>query len=86
MPRQPVPELTREQRANLILEILMYLENFQSRIWDRVRPASAVAELLRAIAKNGHAHEFAASWLIQVLRKAPPLWEKIKPYYESPWL
>lgn len=83
MPRKPVPVLSKEAKAELILEILMYLENFQERIWDRQGPTSAVAELLRGIAKGSHAHAFRSTWLQQVLVKVPSLWEKVRPYYEG---
>lgn len=81
MPRIPVPEISKQARTDLILEILMYLENFQERIWDRPNPTSAVAELLRAIAKGSPAHGYGSTWLQQVLRKMPSLWERIAPYY-----
>lgn len=86
MSRVPVPALSREAKAELIFEILMYLENFQERIWNRQGPTSAVAELLRGIAKDDHAHSFRSSWLVGVLRKVPSLWEKVRLYYESPWI
>lgn len=86
MLRTPVPDLSREVRADLMFEILQYLENFQERIWDRPGPSSAVAELLRAIAKGTHAHSFSSTWLQQVLRKMPTLWERVDPYYNSPYL
>lgn len=85
MPRVPVPTLSKEAQAALIFEILMYLENFQERIWSREGPSSAVGELLRAIAKGTHARDFKSAWLQQVLKKVPVLWEKIRPYYESVW-
>lgn len=86
MPRIPVPALSREAKADLIFEILMYLENFQERIWSRQGPTSAVAELLRAVAKDSHAHSFRSTRLQAVLKKVPSLWEKVRFYYEGAWI
>jgi len=84
MPSQliPIPELSKEARANLMLEVLMYLENFQERIWARSGPTAGVADLLRAIAKGHYAESYHSTWLQQVLRKMPSLWERTRPYYE----
>lgn len=84
MPSQlvPVPELSREAKANLMMEILMYLENFPDRIWNRTTPRAGVADLLRGIAKGQHASAYNATWLKQVLKKMPDLWERVSPYFE----
>lgn len=81
MPRPPIPDLCREARCNLMMEVIQYLHPIQTRIWDHPRVTSAVAELLRAIVIGEHANSYGATWLIQVLKKMPPLWERVAVYY-----
>jgi len=81
MPRASIPETTQEARAQLIMDVLHYLHP-NDRIWDHARVTSAVAELLRAIAMGTPANFYASTWLIQALKKMPPIWERVKIYYD----
>ncbi len=81
MPQAPIPEISQEARAQLIMDILQYLDPLD-RIWDHVRVTSHVAELVRAIAMGKPANPYASTWVIQILKKMPPLWERVKIYYE----
>ncbi len=81
MPQAPIPEISQEARAQLIMDILVYLDPLD-RIWDHVRVTSHVAELLRSIAMGEPANVYASTWVIQILKKMPPLWERVKIYYE----
>lgn len=82
MPRQcNIPNLPVELRAQLIMEVLTYLNDYQW-YWDHPRPCSAIAELCRAIALGRAAHSFASTKLQQRLAKNVGLWMKVEPYYD----
>ena len=78
----PIPEKSIDERMMLVRELLMYLDN-KERIWSYIHPCAATAELIRAIVFNTRANAYGSTWLLQVLKKMPTLWNRLECYYSN---
>lgn len=79
MSTKQVPNLTMDERKELVVSLICYVDR-KDRVWNFNVPRVAIAQLIDSIIKGIPCY-YTSDYLTKEIKKMPMLWEKIGKYY-----